>query len=71
MIGTHVIPHMTRNQIIVRLESQGFRWLDDGDCIVFEKEGWSQRYEWDDLRHEDVVDDYMAFEWDRYLQVSP
>lgn len=63
---------MTRNQIIVRLESQGFRWLDDGDDhIVFEKEDWSQRYEWDGLRHEDVVDDYMAFEWDRYLQVSP
>lgn len=63
---------MTRNQIITRLESQGFRWLDDGDDhIVFEKEGWSQRYEWGDLRHEDVVDDYMAFEWDRYLQISP
>ncbi len=62
---------MTRTQIITRLESLGFRWLDDENGITVGKDGWEKTYDWSDVSTERIVDDYMTFEWDRYLQVSP
>ena len=62
---------MTRTQIITRLESLGFCWLDDENGITVGKDGWEKTYDWSGVSTERIVDDYMTFEWDRYLQVSP
>lgn len=52
---------MTRNQIIVRLESLGFRWIDDEDALTVEKDGWEKTYLWSDVSVDRIIGDYMAF----------
>ena len=62
-----LVPHMTRYQTLTRLESQGFRFLDDIHTLTVEKDGWEKTYDWSDVSTERIVDDYMAFMWSEHL----
>ena len=52
-----------RTQTIARLESQGFRWVDDDSFLTVEKDDWEKTYIWPDVSIDQIISDYMAFVW--------
>ena len=52
-----------RTKTIARLESQGFRWVDDDNFLTVEEDGWEKTYNWSDVSIDQIISDYMAFVW--------